>query len=202
MSSPVESPGSGPPARAPLFLAGALGLLVAVVGALALEAVLRLAGSEGEAPGVVFVVVAVLTPVVTLGLLAQLLTSLTGRARSLLREMRRFDQEMSSDEPEFHEESHIDRVVVWATTRRYTQVIAPFGAGLATQLVVTEAAAIACLLAESESRFAALALGIELAALFVYLLFFNAMVARLSAPPVGRRPARATEGDVPAGDAG
>lgn len=165
-----------------------------MVGAVALEALLRAAGGEGSADELLFAGVAGLTPVVGLGLLVQLLTSLTGRTRSLLREVRRFDEEMSSDEPGFDEESHVDRMVVWATTRRFVQVVVPFGAGVVTQLVVTEAAAIACLLAEVDDRVAALALGAESLALFVYLLFFNGMLVRLSTPPVGRRPAPSSEG--------
>jgi hypothetical protein len=178
---------SGPPSRGRVFLAGALGLPVSLAGAALLEALLRAAGSEGSARELIFAGVAGLTPVVALGMLVQLLTSLTGRTRLLLREVRRFDEEMSSDEPSFHEESHVDRMVVWATTRRFVQAVVPFGAGVVTQLVVTEAAAVACLLGEVDDRAAALALCIEVLALFVYLIFFNAILARLSAPPVRRQ---------------
>ena len=164
---------------------GVLGLPLAVALAVALEALLRATGSEGSVDELLFIAVAGLTPVVALGLLVQLLTALTGRTRSLLREVRRFDEEMSADEPAFHEESHVDRMVVWATTRRFVQAVVPFGAGLVTQLVVTEAAALACILAEVDERVAALAFGAEVLALFVYLLFFNVILLRLSAPPVG-----------------
>lgn len=165
-----------------------------MVVAVALEALLRAGGSEGKAAELLFAGVAGVIPVVGLGLLVALLTSLTGRTRSLLREVRRFDEEMSSDEPGFDDESHLDRIVVWATTRRFVQVVVPFGAGVVTQLVVAEAAAVACLLAEVDDRVAALALGAETLALFVYLIFFNVMLVRLSTPPVGRSPAPSSEG--------
>jgi len=182
-----DSRGGGPPGRAGLFLAGVVGLPVAAVAAAVLEAALRAGGSEGEASDVLFAAVAGLTPVVALGLMVQLLTALTGRTRSLLREVRRFDEEMSAEEPQLVEESHRDRMVVWATTRRFVHVVVPFGAGVLTQLLATEVAAVTCLVAGVDERFAALALGTEIAVLFVYLILFNTILGRLSAPPVGSR---------------
>ncbi|MGH8574047.1 MAG: hypothetical protein ACREX8_15950 [Gammaproteobacteria bacterium] len=174
---PVDSQATGPPSRARLFLTGALGLPVAIVLSAALEATLQAAGSDGSVPELYFAAVAGLTPVLALGLLVQLLTALMRRTRNLLREVRRFDDEMSAETPQLVEESHQDRMAAWATARLFLHAIVPFAAGLVLQLVVTEAVAIACLVAEIDDRFLALALGAEVVALFVYLLFFGRMLA-------------------------
>lgn len=178
--TPIDSQGRGAPTRVRLFLTGVLGLPVAVLLAAALEGALRANGSDGAAPDLYFAAVAGLTPVLALGLLVQLLTALTGRTRGLLREVRRFDEEMSAETPQLVEESHQDRMAVWATTRLFVHAVVPFGAGLILQLVVTEAVAVACLVASIDERFVALALGGEIAALFVYLLLFNKMVTVLT----------------------
>ena len=171
-----------PPTRVRLFLAGALGLPVSAALAIALEGVLRATGSEGGASDVFFAAVAGLCAVLALGLLVQLLTTLTGRTRNLLREVRRFDEEMSAEPPELVEESHRDRMVAWASARVFIHAIVPFGAGVLAQLAVTEAVAVTCLVIGAESRVVALALGVEVAVLFVYLLFFGRILARLTRP--------------------
>lgn len=161
-------------------MTGALGLPVAVVAAAVLAGALRAAGSDGSAPGLYFAGIAGLTPVLALGLLVQLLTVLTGRTRNLLREVRRFDEEMSAEPPQLVEESHQDRMAAWATARVFIQAVVPFGAGVVLQLVVTEAVAVTCLVAGIHERFAALFLGWEVVALFVYLLFFGRMLGGLT----------------------
>jgi len=176
----VDSPDNGPPSRARLFSAGALGLPLAVVLALALEGALRLAGSEGSVADLYFAAVAGLTPVLALGLLVQLLTALTGRTRNLLREVRRFDEEMSAETPQLVEESHRDRMEAHANARRFVHAIVPFGAGLVLQLVVTEAMAVTCFAAGVDARLVALGLGVEVVALFAYLLFFGRILATLT----------------------
>ena len=177
---PAGSQGTRPPTRARLFLAGALGLPVAVVLAAALEGALRATGSDGSVSDLYFAGVAGLAPVLALGLLVQLLTVLTRRTRNLLREVRRFDEEMSAEPPQLVEESHQDRMAAWATARVFIHAVVPFGAGLVLQLVVTEAVAVTCLAASSGDRFAALFLGGEVVALFAYLLFFGRMLAGLT----------------------
>lgn len=178
----MESQDSRPPTRLRLLLAGALGLPVSAVLGVALEGLLRAAGSEGRVSGVYFAAVAGLCAVLALGLLIQLLTTLTGRTRDLLKEVRHFDEEMSAEPPRLVEESHRDRMVAWASARVFIHAIVPFGAGLLLQLVVTEAVAVTCLVAGVESRLAALALGIEIVVLFVYLLLFGRILARLTRP--------------------
>lgn len=179
----VDPSRKGPPTRARLLVAGALGLPLAVVLTAAIEAALRAAGSEGSVPDVYFAAVAGLVPVLALGLMVQLLTALTGRTRLLLREVRRFDEEMSVETPQLVEESHRDRMAVWAHARLFVHAVVPFGAGLSLQLLVTEAVALTCLVAEIDERLAALFLGGEVVALFVYLLLFNRMLGRLSRFP-------------------
>jgi hypothetical protein len=169
-----------PPGRARLFLSGALGLPLAVVLAAAAEGALRAAGSEGSVPDLYFAAVAGLVPVLALGLLVQLLTVLTGRTRNLLREVKRFDEEMSAEPPQLVEESHQDRMSAWWTARVFIQAIVPFGAGLVLQLVVSEAVAVTCLVAKIDDRLVAIALGAEVVALFVYLVFFGRMLAGLT----------------------
>jgi hypothetical protein len=181
-STPVGSPGIGPPPRARLFLVGVLGLPVALVLAAAIEGALRAAGSEGAVPDAFFAAVAGLTPVLALGLLVQLLTALTGRTRNLLREVRRFDEEMSADPPQLVEESHRDRMAAWVGARLFMNAVVPFGAGVTLQLVVTEAVAVTCLAAGIDERSVALALGAELLALFVYLVLFGRILGALTMP--------------------
>jgi hypothetical protein len=178
----ADSQGHGPPTRARVFATGVLGLPVAVLLGAAIELALRAGGSEGKVSDVFFAAVAGLTPVLALGLLAQLLTALTGRTRNLLSEVRRFDEEMSAEPPQLVEESHRDRMVAWAGARIFVHAVVPFGAGVLTQLVVTEAAAATCLVAGVDSRFVALCLGAEILALFVYLILFGRILLRLTSP--------------------
>ena len=172
-----DPPRSGPRPRATLFLFGVLGLLAAVAVAVALEALL---GGDGRVSKGFFVAAAALTPVVGLGLLAQLVAALAGRTRGLLRELRRWGDEMAADPPDLNEESQRERRAAWEGARDFLHVLAPFVAGLALQLLVTEAAAIYCLAADVDERVVAIAVGIEIFALFNYLLFFNALLARLA----------------------
>ena len=179
----VDSQGKGPPTRARIFLTGALGLPVAVVVAAAIEGVLQAAGSDGSVPDLYFAAVAALVPVLALGMVVQLLTALTGRTRNLLREVKRFDEEMSAEPPQLVEESHQNRMAAWTDARLFVHAVVPFGAGVILQLVVTEAVAATCLIAGIDERFVALALGAEVVALFVYLLFFNRVLSRLIGIP-------------------
>jgi hypothetical protein len=178
----AETQGLRGPSRSRLFLAGALGLPVALVLSVAAEAVLRAGDSQGSVPRVYFIAVAGLNVVLALGLLVQLLTALTGRAGNLMGEMKRFDEEMSAEVPQLNEESHRDRMVAWAGARLFVRAIKPFGAGVLLQLVVCEVIAVVCLAAGIDSRFAALVLGAQVAALFVYLIFFGRILTRLTSP--------------------
>lgn len=174
---PVENvPGT----RSRIFLIGTLGLLIAVLLAVAVEAGLRGLGGRGRAPDLYFVAAAALTPVLALGLLVQLVTAMTGRTRSLLREVTRFEEEMSARPAELNEETHRARELVRGSARRFAHVVMPFGAGLAVQVVITEAVAIYCVAAGVEERGAAIALGAEIVALLAYLLLFSVLLARLT----------------------
>lgn len=182
----AETKEKAPPTRGRLFLIGAVGLLPAIALALAVEAALRALGGEGRVPGGFFVAAAALTPVLAVGLLVQLVTALTRRTRDLMLEVKRFNEEMSADAPRLNEESHRQRQRTWQGTTLFRHALVPFGAGVGLQLVVTELVAIACVAAGTEERVLALALGVEVIALFLYLLFFNVV---LSAVTEGRRPA-------------
>ena len=175
--SPDETLENGPPSRPKLFFIGVLGPLAAIGVAFALEALL--AGDARVSKGF-FVAAAALTPVIGLGLLAQLVTALAGRTRGLLRELKRWADEMAAEPPDLSEQSRRERRSAWEGARNFTHVLAPFVAGLALQLVVTEAVALYCLAADVDERVVAIAVGIEVFALFNYLLFFNALLARLA----------------------
>ncbi len=180
---PADAQETGPPSRPRLFLFGVLGLLVAVALALALEAAL---GGEGRVSTGFFVAAAALTPVIGLGLLAQLVAALAGTTRGLLRELKRFNEEMAAEPPALNEDSQRERRAVWEGARHFLELLAPFVAGLALQIVVAEAVAIYCIAADVDDRGVAIAVGAEIFALFNYLLFFNPLLARLTG---GRKPA-------------
>lgn len=172
--------GEQAPTRGRLFLVGAFGLLPALVVALAVEAVLRAAGVDGEVAGGFFIAAAALTPVLAVGLLVQLVTALTRRTRDLMREVQRFDQEMSAEPPQFIDESHEQRKTTWQGTTLFRHAVVPFGAGVVLQLVVTEVVALVCVAAGADERFLAIALAGEVIALFGYLLFFNTALTRMT----------------------
>lgn len=165
-----------------------LGLVVATAVAAVVEGILRLLGAEGRVSGGFFVAVAALTPVLALGLLLQLVTVLAGRAGRLVRELDRFDEEMSAEPTELDEEAHESRRSLWYSAGLFIEVLVPFEAGLALQFLVTEVVAIYCVVAGVDARLLALALGVEVLALLVHLLFFSAMLAGLTK---GRRAAAA-----------
>jgi len=177
--TPTDSRENGSPTRLRLFLAGILGLLLAALLTVAIEGGLRLLVGDGLVPDLYFVAAAALTPVLALGLLVQLVTAMTGRTRLLLREVTRFEEEMSAEPTELNEDARNEREFVMGAAQRFVHVVGPFVVGLALQLVVAEAVAIYCVVADVAERAAAVALGLEIIALFVYLLFFNAIVARL-----------------------
>ena len=152
-------------------------MLVAVALAVALEALLE---GEGRVSRGFFVAAAALTPVVGLGLLVQVVSVLAGRTRGLLNELKRFNEEMAAEPPELGEESQRERRAAWEGAGNFLHVLAPFLAGLVLQLVVTEAVAIYCLAADVGQRAVAIAVGVEIFALFNYMLFFNALLARLA----------------------
>ena len=172
--------GEDAPTRRRLFLLGAFGLLPALILALVAEAVLRALGTDGAVGGGFFIAAAALTPVLAVGLLVQLVTALTRRTRDLMREMQRFDEEMSAEPPQFIDDSHRQRQTTWQGTTLFRHAVVPFGAGVALQLLVTELIALACVATGADDRFLAIALGAEIIALFAYLLFFNAALARVS----------------------
>jgi ATP-dependent protease HslVU (ClpYQ) peptidase subunit len=173
----ADPPGGDRPSRAKLFLFGVLGLLAAVVLATLAE---TLIAGEGQVSKGFFVAAAALTPVIGLGLLVQLVAALAGTTRGLLRELKRFNEEMASEPPELSEGSVQERRATWEGARDFLHVLAPFVAGLALQLVVTEAVAIYGIAAGLDERLVAIAVGIEIFALFNYLLFFNALLKRLA----------------------
>ena len=172
-----DRPEKGPPSRPKLFLLGILGLLAAVASAFILDALLA---GDGRVSKGFFVAAAALTPVVGLGLLAQLVAALAGRTRGLLRELKRWGDEMAAEPPSLSEDSQRERRAAWVEARDFVHVLAPFVTGLALQLVATEAVALYCLAAGVGERVVAIAVGIEIFALFNYLLFFNALLARLA----------------------
>lgn len=172
--------GEEAPTRGRLFVLGALGLLPALVLALAAEAVLRAGGADGAVARGFFIVAAAVVPVLAVGLLVQLVTALTRRTRDLMREVQRFDVEMSAEPPQFIDESHRQRKTTWQDTTLFRHALVPFGAGVALQLLVTEIIAVVCLATGADDRFLALALGAEIVALFAYLLFFNVVLSRVS----------------------
>ena len=172
-----DPPRKRPPSRPKLFLLGVLGLLAAVGLALCLEGLLA---GDGRVSKGFFVAAAAVTPVVGLGLLAQLVTALAGRTRGLLRELKRWGDEMAAEPPALNEESQRERRAAWEGAQGFVHVLAPFVAGLALQLLATEAVALYCLAADVDERVLAIAVGIEIFALFNYLLFFNALLARLA----------------------
>ena len=180
----VETQEKAPPTRGRLFLIGAVGLLPAIALALAVEAALRALGGEGRVAGGFFVAAAALTPVLAVGLLVQLVTALAKRTRDLMLEVKRFDEEMAADAPRLNEESHRQRQTTWQRTTLFRHALVPYGAGVGLQLVVTELVAIACVAAGTDERVLAIALGVEVMALFLYLLFSNVL---LSAVTEGRR---------------
>ena len=168
------------------FLFGALGMVVAVLLALLLEAVL---GGDPEVSEVLFVAAAILTPVVGLGVLLQVVGALAGRTRGLLRELKRFQEEMAADPPELGEESQRERRAVWEKVSGFVHVLRPFAAGVALQLIVTETVAVYCIAADVDERVVGLAVGIEVFVLFNYLIFFGVLLERLAGR--GRRAAAA-----------
>ena len=171
---------NGPPTRRRLFVLGAFGLLPAVAFAGLAEAVLRALGVEGGVAEGFFIAAAALTPVLGVGLLVQLVTALTRRTRDLMREVQRFDQEMSAEPPRMDEESHRQRKATWQEASLFRHAVVPFGGGVVLQVLVTEAIAVACVAAGTDERFLALALGVEIIALLAYLLFFNAALTRVA----------------------
>lgn len=149
--------------------------------ALPLAAALEgLLAGDAEVSKGFFVAAAALTPVLGLGLLAQLVAALAGRTRSLLRELERFNAEMAAEPPELGEDSQRERRAVWEGARDFRHVLAPLVAGLVLQLVVTEVVAIYCVAADVDERIVAIAVGAEVFALFNYLLFFNTLLAKLA----------------------
>ena len=172
----ADPPENAKRARVKLFAFGVLGLLVAVGTAILVDGLL---GGEARVSSGFFVAAAALTPVIGLGLLAQLVAALAGRTRRLLHELSRFSEEMEAEPPKLSDESQRERRATWEGVRAFRQVLAPFVAGLALQLVATEAAAIYCLAADVDERVVAIAVGVEIFALFNYLLFFNALLSRL-----------------------
>ncbi len=176
----VDRQEKAPPTRGRLFLIGALGLLPAIVLAVVVEAGLRALGAQGRVAGGFFVAAAALTPVLAVGLLVQLVTALTRRTRDLMREVKRFDEEMSAETPRLNDESHRQRQTTWQGTTLFRHALVPFGAGVALQLLVTEVFAIACVAAGTDERVLAIALGLEVIALFGYLLFFNKVLAAVT----------------------
>lgn len=172
-----DPPDTRPAPRPRLFLVGIAGLPVAVVLALAADALL---GGEGRVSNGFFVAVAALTAVLGLGLLLQLVAALAGRTRGLLRELKRFNEEMTAEPPELSEDSQRKRRATWLDVRGFVHVLGPFVTGLALQLLVTEVAAVYCLAANVDERWAAIAMGIEVFALFNYFLFFNPLLGRLA----------------------
>jgi hypothetical protein len=173
----AHQPETGPPARWTLFLFGALGLLVAVALAPALDAAL---GGDGRVSNGFFVAAAAITPVLGLGLLVQLVAALAGRTRGLLHELKRFNEEMAAEPPQLSEDSQRERRMQWEGVRDFMHVLGPFVAGLVLQLVVTEVAAVVCLAADVDERVAGIAVGLEVFALFNYVLFFGPLLARLA----------------------
>ncbi len=163
--------------RPKLFFLGLLGLLVAVLLAVASE---PLPGGEARVSRGFFVAAAALTPVLGLGLLAQVVAALAGRTRGLLRALKRFNEEMAGDSPELSEDGKRERRDAWEGARDFSHVLAPFLAGLALQLVVTETVAIYGIAAGVEDRAVAIGVGAGVFALFNYMLFFNALLARLT----------------------
>ncbi len=164
------------PSRPKLFFLGLLGLLVAVLLAVASEALL---GGDARVSRGFFVAAAALTPVLGLGLLAQVVAALAGRTRGLLRELKRFNEEMAGDSPELSDDGKRERRAVWEATRDFSHVLAPFLAGVVLHLVVTETVAIYAIAAGVEARPVAIGVGVAVFALFNYMLFFNALLARL-----------------------
>lgn len=181
----ADPPENAKRSRVKLFAFGVLGLLVAVGAAILVDGLL---GGEARVSSGFFVAAAALTPVIGLGLLAQLVAALAGRTRRLLHELSRFSEEMEAEPPKLSDESQRERRATWEGVRAFRQVLAPFVAGLALQLVATEAAAIYCLAAGVDERVVALAIGLEIFVLFNYLLFFSPLLARLTEsetpPPV------------------
>jgi ATP-dependent protease HslVU (ClpYQ) peptidase subunit len=171
---PVET---SPPSRPRLFLAGVLGLVAAVLAALLLDTLL---GGDGRVSGGFFVAAAAVTPVIALGLLVQLVAALAGRTRGLLGELKRFNEEMSAESPELSQDSQRDRRSAWEDARDFLHVLGPFVAGLVLQLVATEAVAIYGIAADVDERVVAIAVGLEVLALFNYMLFFNPLLSRLA----------------------
>jgi hypothetical protein len=178
-----------PPTRRRLFALGALGFLPAILVALVADAAVQ---GDGKVANGFFIAVAAITPVLGLGLLVQLVTALTRRTRDLMREVQRFDQEMSAEPPRLIGESHDQRKETWQVTTLFRHAVVPFGGGVALQLLATEVVAIVCLVVGAEDRLPAVALGLEVVVLFAYLLFFNAALRRATAgriaapPPAGR----------------
>ena len=157
-------------------------MLLAVVLAAATELVLRVLEVEGQAaPEGYFVAVAALVPALALGLLVRLVTRMAVTARSLIRELKRFDEELAGQRPEVEENAHRERARASAHARPFVQGLPPFLAGLALQFAVTESVALYCALRETDARAIAIGLGAEIVALLLYLLLFNAMLARLTA---------------------
>lgn len=175
--APAGPPDSRPPSRPALFALGVLGIVVAVLVAVLVEALLA---GEGRVSKGFFVATAALTPVVGLGLLAQLVAALARKTSGLLRELKRFNEEMAAEKPELSRESQAERRATWEASRHFLHVLAPFVAGLALQLLVTELAAIYCIAADVDERGVAIALGAEVFALFNYLLLFNPLLSRLA----------------------
>ncbi len=176
-SAPPNPPKGALPSRPRTFLLGALGLPLGVVVAVAVEALLA---GDGRVSRGFFVAAAVVTPVLGLGLLVQVVATLAGTTRGLLRELKRFNEEMAAEPPALSVDSQRERRVAWERARNLRHVLAPLLAGLALQLVVAETAAIYCMVAGVEDRFVAVALGVQILALFHYVLFFTPLLARLS----------------------
>lgn len=181
MHSPalVDSP-DAPLPRPLLFLVGVLGLPAAVVLAAIAEAALRIAGVEGEVSSGFFIVVAAVAPILAIGLLVQLVTTLAGSAQGILLEIKRFEEEMAAEGDEPDLDAHRSRVRTWEGVRVFLEVLRPFGVGLLLQFLVLEIAAIVCIAAGVEARGVAIALGAQVVALVAYLVLFRPVVAVLA----------------------
>lgn len=173
----VDTPGRRPRSRPALFLLAVLSLPLAAAVALVAELLL---GGDGRVSSGFFVAAAALTPVIGLGLLVQVVAALAGRTRGLLGELKRFNEEMAADEPDVSEERQRERRAIWEGARDFSHVLVPFLAGLVLQLVVTEAVAVACLAADVDDRAIAIGVGVEVFALFNYMIFFTALLTRLA----------------------
>jgi hypothetical protein len=154
-----------------VFVFGLAGLILAGVLTASTEIALQAANVDGLANEAYFAALAGLMTVLAIGLLVQLATALGAGMRWLL-ESRATIEGWLVNRGAAREQAPklVDELVF---DRGASDVLLPFALGLAVQFIVTEGVVLYSLAAGIHARPVALALGFEVAVIFLYMMFFS-----------------------------